>query len=248
MLSGKSIRVGWLIGIVVLLLAVSACNVAGQTSDSASEPETEQQVVEEATDEPEAESLPDPTATDPPTDIPPTAEPVVLNTCDLLSDEELQTLLGEVPGRAYDPYWSACSYSLSAGTQISVSAFHGPLVKEKLNEAMLIALQSFGTPEAQALYDDMEPRLDEMSLVEFVEGFSAINAELNREVTDLDGLGDFANQVWVPSGSAQMLVLRGESAITVATLFMDRETGEALLRPMMDSLWANLPEAFVPAP
>lgn len=183
-----------------------------------------------------------------PTDVAPDAEPVVLNTCNLLTPEDVQMVLGETPGGTYDPYFATCSYTAAGGQQLIVVAYQGEIARARTNEGMQLALQYFGNPTAQQLYDNVEPQLGAMTITEMVKAFAAVDEALGREVTPHPELGDASYLVWIGGRSLQLGVVRGETMTSVVTMNMDRAAAEPAIMLLTETVWSRLPARFTPAP
>ena len=226
----------------MMLAAILACSLLGQSPDASSGGATEVSV--EDSEAPAIET----TTESPPTEQPPIVESVVFNTCDLLTAVDLQDALGEAPTGTYDSHFATCNYTAIDGRQLLVIAYQGEIAKDRTNEGMLLALQFLGNPTAQQLYDDIEPQLADMTIAEIVEAFSAIEAALGRDVTPHPELGEASYLVWIDGGSAQLGVVRGETVTSIVTIGIERTTAEAIVLSITEIVWGRLPERFTPAP
>jgi hypothetical protein len=230
----------------LMLAATLACSLPGQLPGAPSG------AVDETTEEeqaPAADTSEDaaPAETSP-TEAPPTAETVVLNTCDLLSADEVTTALGEGPTGTYDPHFATCNYTAGSGQQLLVIAYQGQIAKDRTNEGMVLALEFLGNPTAQQLYDEIEPQLADMTIAEMADAFSPVEEAMGRDVTPHPELGDASYLVWIDGGSAQLGVVRGETVTSVVTIGIERATAESIVLTLTETVWARLPERFVPAP
>ena len=116
----------------------------------------------------------------------------MLNTCDVLTEDDLQSILGEAPTGTYDPQFASCSYATSSGPQLIIGAAQGEEARRILMEGMALQLQYLGNPAAQGLFDEVAPNLSDMTLAEIIEVFAPIDTAMGREVTPIDDLGDAA--------------------------------------------------------
>jgi hypothetical protein len=242
---GKTVylKIEWIL-VAGLMLSTVGCSVPVQRSSLPST-NTAEATTEEMEAPTPAETQP---VEQPSTEEPADAEPVALNVCDLLTPEEVQSVLGEAPSGKYDPYNATCHYTAGSGRQLIVVAYQGELARARANEGMQLALQYFGNPTAQQLYDGLVPQLPAMTLAQMAEAFSAVEQALGREVTPYPELGDASYLVWIQGRSAQLGVVRGETATSVVTMDVDRANAEPALISLTEAVWSRLPERFTPAP
>lgn len=227
----------------LMLSAVLACSLPGQSADISSQEVTE---TEERVEEAEAP----PTEAPPVEEVSPTAEMVMLDTCDLLAPDDVATVLGEAATGTYDPNFASCTYTSSSGQYLIVIAYQGEMARDRTSEGMVLALQQFGDSAAQQLYDEIEPQLATMSMAEMADAFATVEEAMGRDVTSHPELGDAGYLVWIDNGiagSAQLGVVRGETVTSVVTIGVDRAIAEANVLSVTEIVWERLPERFTPA-
>lgn len=178
-------------------------------------------------------------------------EPVTINPCDLVSAEQVQSVLGEAAHGTYDASLAVCVFASSSNVanRFVVVTTQGELSKVITMAALQNEITQLGDTNAQQMYDALYPRINSLSLVDLSNQINNIEATMGAQVTPIPNLGDNAFWVWKEAGKvAHLAVIRRDQEASLTVLGQDFATAQASLMPIMTDLLTNLPPNFVLAP
>ena len=133
-------------------------------------------------------ATPAPIAT--PVTPPPPAEPVLLDLCTLLTTDEVAQALGESVELQAGLQNGTCTFGAASGSQpksIAVSAAQGDQARDLVQMAASLGLMFGGSPEAQAIAQDLQENAGSMPLEEVVSKASSLLAPLGYAYTPVEG-------------------------------------------------------------
>jgi hypothetical protein len=184
-----------------------------------------------------------------PTDTPQPAETVVINPCDLVTADEVQTALGEAVTGEYLKEFASCTFKASNGNQLVVFVVNGQQGRDLIMQGLESEVQNLGSDAAKSAFESLKPQVASLSLADLVAGVNGIEMAMGAQVTQIQGIGDSA--FWTTKDVqkvTQVTVLRGENAFSLTLIGKDAASGQTTLTPIIGNVNSRLPDNFTLAP
>ena len=190
-------------------------------------------------------AAPEPTAN--PVTPPPPAEPVLLDLCTLLTTDEVAQALGEAVELQAGLQTGACTFGATSGAQpksVAVSAAQGNQARDLVQMAASLGLLFGGSPEAEAIAQDLQDNAGSMPLEEVVAKASSLLAPLGYTYTPVEGPPGATTWGWNPMGAGSLQQVLGETYVAVSVVGMDEAGARSLAEGLLMITSARLPAAF----
>ena len=190
-------------------------------------------------------ATPDPTAI-PATTLPP-AEPVLLDLCTLLTSDEVAQALGEAVELQAGLQTGACTFGTTSGAQpksVAISAAQGDQARDLVQMAASLGLLFGGSPEAQAIAQDLQDNAGSMPLEEVVSKASSLLGPLGYVYTPVEGAPGTTTWGWNPMGAGSLSQVLGETYLAVSVVGLDEAGARSLTERLLEIASGRLPAAF----
>ncbi|MBM3122930.1 MAG: YncE family protein [Chloroflexi bacterium] len=179
--------------------------------------------------------------------LPPPAETVLLDLCTLLTGDEVAQALGEAVELQARLQTGACSFAATSGAQpksVAVSAAQGAQARDLVQMAASLGLLFGGSPEAQAMAQDLQANADSMPLQEVVSKANSLLAPLGYIYTPVESAAGATSWGWNPMGAGSLQQVLGETYLSVSVVGMDEAGARSLADGLLTIAAARLPAAF----
>jgi YVTN family beta-propeller protein len=172
---------------------------------------------------------------------------VELDLCTLLTTDEVVQTLGEPVELQAGLQTGACSYATTDSAQpksVAVSAAQGDQARDLVQMAASLGLLFGGSPEAQAIAQDLQANAGSMPLEEVVSKAGSLLAPLGYVYTPVVGGPGATTWGWNPMGAGSLQQVLGETYVSVSVVGLDEAGARSLAEGLLAIAAARLPPAF----
>lgn len=176
------------------------------------------------------------------------AEPVALDLCTLLTADEISAALGEAVEVQPGLQTGACTFGATTDSaqpkSVAVSAAQSAQARDLVQMAASLGLLFGGSPEAQAIAQDLQANASSMPLEEVVSKANSLLAPLGYVYTPVEGTAGVTTWGWNPLGAGSLQQVLGETYLSVSVVGMDEAGARSLAEGLLTIAAARLPAAF----